>query len=72
MAKDIHVIIQKAQFMAEAPLNPESHNHAKKVQQGVTGFTYYKLFHKGMNLRLNCEKIKGKEYPYSLNIIIKK
>lgn len=71
LVKDIHTIIDKAQYITRAPINPESHNYDKKVRQGVEGFTYYKLFHKGENIRLNCEIINGKEYPYSINIIIK-
>ncbi len=70
-AKDIYQVIDKAQYITDAPLSPESHNYEKKKRQGVEKFTYYKLFHKGENLRLNCEVIDGKEYPYAINIIIK-
>ncbi|NCB82982.1 MAG: DUF935 family protein [Bacteroidia bacterium] len=71
LSKDIHVIIKKAQFLTEAGLNPERHNYINKVNRGVTGYRYYKLFHNGLNLRLNVEIRNGKEHVYMLNIIVK-
>ena len=69
LAKDIFEIIDKAQLLSTADLNPNSPNYESKVRRGVTGYKYYKLFHKGLNLRLNTEVINGKEQVYSLNII---
>lgn len=71
LAKDIQAIIKKAQFLTEAGLNPDRHNYSAKVNRGVTGYRYYKLFHKGLNLRLNVEVRNGREYLYMLNIIVK-
>ena len=70
LTKDILIILKKAQFISDSPLNPDSLNFDKKIRRGVEKYNYYKLFHKGYNLRLNTEVINGIDYPYSLNIIL--
>ncbi|HBX44467.1 MAG TPA: hypothetical protein DEG28_01040 [Porphyromonadaceae bacterium] len=72
LAKDIFQIIDRAQFLSEAALNIESPNYASKKRRGVEKYYYYKLYFKGVNLRLNTEVINGVEQPYAINIIIKK
>lgn len=70
MSKDIFTILNKAQFISDSELDPKSANFEAKRRRGVKKYCYYKLFHNGLNVRLNTEVINGVEHPYALNIII--
>ncbi|MDD4395677.1 MAG: phage minor head protein [Bacteroidales bacterium] len=71
LVKDIKQIVSKCNFKEERPLDPMSHNFDKKVNNKYESFRYYIVQHKGYNIRINASVIEGKEYVYSLNLIIK-
>ena len=71
LAKDVFEMINEAQFIEEVGLNADSHNYLKKQQRGVSAYRYYKLVHRGLNLRLNTEVRNGMECLYMINIITK-
>lgn len=75
-AKDIFPIIKKCNYFETATLD-ESHkgklaaNIERKKARGVTDYNYYQFTHKKEKFRLNVEVINGKEYPFSINKIVK-
>lgn len=71
-AKDIVKIIKSAQYIGSAPLDITAENYEKKKARGVTGYHYYKVTFRGVNLRINMEVRNGiEEVPYSFNLYIK-
>lgn len=69
MVKDIHKIIREAEFIESKPLSKDSPNYQKKLNRGVTGYSYYRFKWDEQNWRLNAEIINGDyEKPYSANL----
>ena len=72
IARDIVKIMKSAQYVGSASLDSTAENYEKKKARGVTGYNYYKVTFRGVNLRINM-KVRNdiEEVPYSFNPYIK-